>query len=37
MLDRYVSEANLFLPLSEDGQAVNMILVFSINRDLDRR
>jgi hypothetical protein len=37
VLDRCVSEANLFLPLSEDGQAVNMILVFSINRDLDRR
>jgi hypothetical protein len=37
VIDRYVSEANLFLPLSDDGQTVNKILVFSINRDLDRR
>ncbi|HVI86839.1 MAG TPA: PAS domain-containing protein [Dongiaceae bacterium] len=33
-VDRYVSEANLFLPLSNDGKTVNMIMVFSINRDL---
>jgi hypothetical protein len=37
VVDRYVCEANLFLPLSEDNAAVNMILVFSINRDLYRR
>ena len=37
MVDRYICEANLFLPLSEDGEAINMILVFSINRDLYRR
>jgi hypothetical protein len=37
VLDRYVCEANLFLPLSEDGATVNMVMVFSINRDLDRR
>ena len=37
MVDRYVCEANLFLPLSEDGETVNMIMVFSINRDLYRR
>ena len=37
VVHRYVCEANLFLPLSEDGETVNMILVFSINRDLDRR
>ena len=37
MVDRYICEANLFLPLSEDDRTVNMILVFSINRDLDRR
>jgi len=37
MVDRYVCEANLFLPLSTDGQTVNMVLVFSINRDLYRR
>ena len=37
VVDRYVSEANLFLPLSDDGLTVNKILVFSINRDLDRR
>jgi hypothetical protein len=36
VVDRYVSDANLFLPLSEDGKVVNKILVFSINRDLDR-
>jgi hypothetical protein len=36
MVDRYICEANLFLPLSEDGRTINMILVFSINRDLYR-
>ena len=36
VVDRYVSDANLFLPLSEDGKVVNKILVFSINRDLDQ-
>lgn len=34
VVDRYISEANLFLPLSEDGETVNMVMVFSINRDL---
>ena len=34
VVDRYVSEACLFLPLSEDGETVNMVMVFSINRDL---
>lgn len=33
-VDRFVSEANLFLPLSDDGKTVNKVLVFSINRDL---
>jgi hypothetical protein len=33
-VDRYISEANLFLPLSDDGRIVNKVLVFSINRDL---
>jgi len=37
VIDRYVSEANLFLPLSDDDQSVNKIMVFSINRDLYRR
>ncbi len=37
VLDRYVSEANLFLPLSDDDRTVNKILVFSINRDLYRQ
>jgi hypothetical protein len=37
VVDRYVSEANLFLPLSDDNETVNKILVFSINRDLYRR
>jgi hypothetical protein len=36
MVDRYVGEANLFLPLSDDGETVNKIMVFSINRDLYR-
>lgn len=34
VVDRYVGEENLFLPLSDDGEQVNKILVFSINRDL---
>lgn len=34
VVDRYVGEENLFLPLSDDGQTVNKIMVFSINRDL---
>lgn len=34
VVDRYVGEENLFLPLSEDGETVNKIMVFSINRDL---
>lgn len=34
VVDRYVGEENLFLPLSDDGQMVNKIMVFSINRDL---
>nr|WP_298690537.1 PAS domain-containing protein [uncultured Dongia sp.] len=33
-VDRFVGEADLFLPLSNDGQKVNMIMVFSISRDL---
>lgn len=33
-VDRYVGEEDLFLPLSADGAAVNMILVFSVSRDL---
>jgi len=37
IVDRFVCEANLFLPLSDDDQTVNKILVFSINRDLYRR
>jgi hypothetical protein len=37
VLDRYICEANLFLPLSDDDKVVNKVLVFSINRDLDRR
>jgi hypothetical protein len=34
VVDRYIGEANLFLPLSDDNETVNKILVFSINRDL---
>lgn len=34
VVDRYVGEEDLFLPLSSDGVKVNMILVFSIARDL---
>jgi hypothetical protein len=37
VVDRYVGEANIFLPLSDDGESVNMVLVFSINRDLYRK
>jgi hypothetical protein len=37
VVDRYVCEANLFLPLSDDDQTVNKVMVFSINRDLHRR
>jgi hypothetical protein len=37
MVDRYICEANLFMPLSEDDRTINMIMVFSINRDLYRR
>ncbi len=37
MVDRYICEANLFLPLSDDDRTVNKILVFSINRDLYRK
>ena len=36
VVNRYVSKANLFLPLSDDGETVNKIMVFSINRDLYR-
>lgn len=36
-VDRYINEANLFLPLSDDGEKVSKILVFSINRDLYQR
>ena len=36
MVHRWVNEANLFLPLSDDDRTVNKILVFSINRDLHR-
>jgi hypothetical protein len=34
VVDRKVGEANLFLPLSDDNETVNKILVFSISRDL---
>ncbi len=37
VVDRYICEANLFLPLSDDDRTVNKIMVFSINRDLYRR
>lgn len=33
-VDRFVGEEDLFLPLSNDGVTVNMIMVFSIARDL---
>jgi hypothetical protein len=32
--DRFLSEEDLFLPLSNDGETVNMIVNFSIYRDL---
>ena len=32
--DRYADEANLFLPLSNDGEKVNMVLVFTAYRRL---
>jgi hypothetical protein len=32
--DRFVSEEDLFLPLSNDGETVNMIVNFSVYRDL---
>lgn len=31
---RYVTEETLFLPLSDDGEHVNMVLVFSQSRDM---
>jgi hypothetical protein len=34
VVDRFIGEEDLFLPLSNDGVNVNMILVFSIARDL---
>lgn len=37
VIDRYICESNIFLPLSDDDRTVNKILVFSINRDLYRR
>jgi len=33
---RYVTEETIFLPLSDDGVSVNMILVFSHTRNLSR-
>lgn len=33
-VDRFVGEEDLFLPLSNDGETVNMIVIFSISRDL---
>lgn len=33
-VDRFIGEEDLFLPLSSDGDKVNMIMVFSISRDL---
>jgi hypothetical protein len=36
-VDRWINEANLFLPLSDDGETVSKVLVFSINRDLYHR
>jgi len=37
VVDRYVGESNLFLPLSDDDETVNMVMVFSVNRDLYRK
>ncbi|WP_374380623.1 PAS domain-containing protein [Dongia sp.] len=34
VVDRYVNEENIFVPFSDDGETVNKIMVFSINRDL---
>ncbi|WP_368413414.1 PAS domain-containing protein [Dongia sp.] len=34
VVDRFIGEEDLFLPLSNDGITVNMIMVFSIARDL---
>jgi hypothetical protein len=31
---RYVTEETIFLPLSDDGEQVNIVLVFSQSRDL---
>ena len=36
VVHRWVNEANLFLPLSDDGERVNKVLVFSVNRDMYR-
>jgi hypothetical protein len=36
VVDRFVGEEDLFMPLSNDGNVVNMIMVFSIDRDLYR-
>lgn len=33
-VDRFIGEEDLFLPLSNDGQTVNMIMIFSTTRDL---
>jgi hypothetical protein len=33
-VDRFISEEDLFLPLSNDGQTVNMVMIFSAYRDL---
>lgn len=35
VVDRYIGEEDLFLPLSNDGETVNMIMVFSVVRDID--
>jgi hypothetical protein len=37
VVNRWINEANLFLPLSDDGETVGKVLVFSINRDLYQR
>ncbi len=34
VVERYIGTEDLFLPLSSDGENVNMILVFSIARDV---
>jgi hypothetical protein len=33
-VDRFIGEEDLFLPLSNDGETVNMIMIFSVSRDL---